>query len=74
MDDLEIEDEFQVKSEVEMKESVGLKLASKQNNFPLKSGAKGDKEKGESSNPKPSSDRKVESNMFGMDRTDELGT
>ena len=60
MADLPIEDEFQVKSEVEMKESA---------DFPLKSGAKGD-----SSNPKPSSDRKGESNMFGMDRTDELGT
>ena len=60
MADLAIEDEFQVKSEVEMKESV---------DFPLKSGAKG-----ENSNPKPSSDRKGESNMFGMDRTDELGT
>ena len=60
MEDLAIEDEFQVKSEVEMKESA---------DFPLKSGAKV-----ESSNPKPSSDRKGESNMFGMDRTDELGT
>jgi hypothetical protein len=65
MADLAIEDEFQVKSEVEMKESVG---------FPLKSGAKELLCKGESSNPKPSSDRKGESNMFGMDRTDELGT
>ena len=60
MDDLAIEDEFQVKSEVEMKESVGSAL---------KSGAKG-----ENSNPKPSSDQKGENNMFGMDRTDELGT